>query len=361
MEVSQDKDSETLGPLATDSFNVTIENDGNGFENYTLEYIRQLDHLFISAVVDAVEVATGGSATVEVFYSTMDTDVGGQFLVFDLRVRSSDDPTTVGSVSFNVTVAMVFHMTGEVTSSPEDLTVISGNPLMIEIQVTSQANYPTSLEVHLVPGQDLFETPPPLLGDIAPGSTEMYSVILMAKQDLLYGRYEMVLNIQEAAYHYTISLTAEVMVLRVDSSSLRVDDADATMLRPGVNWNADLLLRNDGNHVETYIINASFTPDWLLVDISDEEVTLGPYSETHVEVTVWLLDDEFDAPTNIMLVVNANPANQTDGVPKVVLDIALDVPPPETSITWWMVAGLIALTVVVLVLLVFFRQGRLRS
>jgi uncharacterized membrane protein len=361
MEVSQDKESGTMGPLATDSFNVTIMNGGNGFENYTLEYIRQLDHLFVSAVVDTVEVAPGGSATVEVFFSTLDTDVGGRSLVFDLRARSRDDPTTVGSLSFNVTVARVFHMTGEVTSSPEDLVVVSSNPLMIEFQVTSHGNYATSLEVHLAPGQDLFDLPPPLLGDISPGSTEMFSVILMAKQDLLYGRYEIVLAIQEAVYHFTISLTAEVEVTRVDSSSLRVKDADASMLGPGVSWNAELVLRNDGNHVETYIINASFAPDWLLVEFSDEEVTLGPYSETRVEVTVWLLEDEFDAPPNIMLVVNANPANQTDGVSKVVLDIVLDVPPPGTSISWWMVAGLMALTVVVLVLLVFLRQGRLRS
>jgi hypothetical protein len=62
-----------------------------------------------------------------------------------------------------------------------------------------------------------------------------------------------------------------------------------------------------------------------------------------------------------MLVVNAIPANQTDGDPKVVLDIALDVHEPGSSISWWMVVGLLALTVVVLVMLVFLRQGRFRS
>ena len=71
--------------------------------------------------------------------------------------------------------------------------------------------------------------------------------------------------------------------------------------------------------------------------------------------------DEFDAPEMVMLVVNANPANHTDGAPKVVLDIALDVPPAEETVSWVLIAGLLAATVVVLVLLLYMRQKGLKS
>jgi hypothetical protein len=151
-----------------------------------------------------------------------------------------------------------------------------------------------------------------------------------------------------------------VEVLRVDSSSLRVRDADATILRPGVEWHAQLMLANDGNHAENYSLNTSFVPKWLRVELSQEQVTLEPGEETWVEVTVRLREEGFDAPNTVMVVVNANPANVTTGGPKAVLDIALDVPPEEGA-PWSLVAFLLAAIVVVLAVLVYIRSERLRS
>ena len=362
LSVSLDREKGTLGPLATDSFNITIENGGNGYESYALEYPRQLDHLFISAVNDTVLVAPGSSTVVEVFFSSLDTDVGGQSFGFSVKVRSNDNATILETLSFNVTVARVFSITGVVDVPVEGLSVLPNTPLVIDLVMTSHSNYPLELETYMASGLDQFEPPAAILGPIGPGTTETFSVVLVAKSMLLMGSYDIVMTVHEAVnIHNTTSMVVQVEVERVDDSSLKVDDADASVLSPGVNWGALLLLKNDGNHPETYTLNTSYEPKWLLVELSDEVLTLDPYSEVLVNVTVRLLDDEFDAPEMMMLVVNANPANHTDGAPKVVLDIALDVPPAEETVSWVLIAGLLAATVVVLVLLVYMRQKGLRS
>lgn len=362
LRVTQDREQDMLGPLATGSFNITIENAGNGHEVYDLEYTSQLDHLFISAVNDTVEVAPGCATTVEVFFSTMDTDVGGQSLGFEVRVRSRDDPATLASVPFNVRVARVFGLSGEVQAPTSGLEVLPGSPLVVTISVTSGSNYPMVLEVVLVEGTALFAPPQAALGEIAPGVTEEYHVILVPKSDLLMGVYAILFSVHEPIdFHNYTSLGAEVEVVRVDASSLRVEEVDEAVLRQGASWHARLLLENDGNHPETYTINTSFVPKWLRVELSTEEVTLAPYSYTMVEVTVRLSDDEFEAPETVMLVLNANPANVTDGSPSVVLDIALDVPPPDGGVPWWLVTILLVATVAALLSLILVRSGRLRS
>jgi len=360
--VTQDRERDVLGPLATDSYNLTVENTGNGNEVYDLEYTSQLDHLFISAVNDSVEIAPGCATTVEVFYSTMDTDVGGQSFEFEVRVRSRDDPTTLAVVSFSVTVARVFGLSGEVQDPGTGLEVMPGTPLVVTLSLTGLSNYPMELEVELIEGTTLFDPPQPGLGPIAPGATEEYHVILVPRAGVLMGEYDILFSVHEAIdVHNATSLGAAVEVVRWDASILRVEDADETVLRPGVKWYAQLMLENDGNHPETYTINTSFVPKWLRVELSTEEVTLAPYSDTLVGVTVWLRKDEFQAPETVMLVVNANPANGTSGSPSVVLDVALDVPSPDDGAPWWLVVTLLVATVVALVALLLIRSGRLRS
>ncbi len=360
LEVGQDREKATLGPLATDSFNVTIGNTGNGYEVYDLSYIRQLDHLFISAVNDTVSVAPGCSTTVEVFYSTMDTDVGGQSFEFHLQVRSLDSPVTQAKVSFNVTVERVFSISAEV-EAPEGLETLPSALLVITLKVVNGGNYPVDLEVDLVLGEQQFEGPVPTMGTVAPATTEEFLVSLLARSDVLMGTYTITLRVREALdVHNKTSVEADVDVLRVDASSLRVEDADATVLRPGTNWSARLLLVNDGNHVETYTLNTSFVPGWLKVEISNGVVTLGPHSSTTVDVTVRLKKDGFDAPDTVMVVVNADPTNGTDGSPKAVLDIPLEVPPDEDA-PWGLIAVLLAATVAVLAVLTYIRSRRLRS
>jgi hypothetical protein len=160
--------------------------------------------------------------------------------------------------------------------------------------------------------------------------------------------------------HNNTAVEVQVKVLRLDASSLTVEDADATVLRPGVSWGAKLLLENDGNHNETYTLNTSFVPKWLKVVVSEGTVTVGPHSSVTIDVTVRLKKEGFDAPEVVMVVVNANPANLTDGSPKAVLDIALDVPPEEDA-PWGLVVVLLAATVVVLAVLAYVRSERLRS
>jgi uncharacterized membrane protein len=360
--VVQDRETETLGPQATSSFNVTIDNTGNGHENYTLEYIRQLDHLFISAVNDTVEVAPGGFAVVEVFFSTMDTDVGGHAFSFDLNVRSVDDPTTVANVSFEVTVARVFAIELEIVEPNSGLETIPLSPLPVDLSVTSHANYPLVLEVFLQTGMDLLYPPAAALGEIAPGATESYSVAMITRPDAIMGTYPLVLSVSEAQNVQNASLaSASVECLRVDASSLRVEEANDTVLKPGGSWNAQLLLENEGNHPETYTINTSFTPKWLRVELSHEEVTLEPYSQVIVDVTVALKGERTDGRDTLMLVVNANPANQTDGVPQAVLDIAVEVPDEDGPVSWMTVVVLLVATAAVLGVLIYMRSKRFKS
>jgi uncharacterized membrane protein len=362
LDVSQDRDEATLGPSATDSFNVTIFNIGNGHENYTLEYIRQLDHLFISAVNDTVDVAPGGLVIVEVFFSTLDTNVGGQTFTFDLRVRSDDDATIVRNVSLNVTVARVFDLSAEIVSPSSGLDVLPNTPLLVPLSVTSNSNYPVTLEVNMVTGLDLFLPPVAVLGDVEPGATEEFNVVLVTRPEPTMGTYQIELLVREALdIHNATTVNAEVEVLRLDDSYLRVDDADATVLKPGVIWHAELLLINDGNHPETYILNSSFVPKWLRVELSKDVLTLEPYSRVLVTVNVSLKNADVDGLDTVMLVINAIPANQTNGAPKVVLDIALDVPSEEGSVTWGIVALLLIATVVVLAVLLYIRSDRFRS
>jgi uncharacterized membrane protein len=360
LEVGQDREKGTLGPLATDSFNVTIGNTGNGYEVYDLSYIRQLDHLFISAVNDTVSVAPGCSTSVEVFYSTMDTEVGGQSFEFQVQVRSRDSPVTRASVSFNVTVDRVFSLSAEV-EAPDGLEVLPSGLLVIPLKVTNGANYPVDLEVGLISGSELLVDPPPTLGTVPAGTSDEFWVSTTAKPGVLMGTYTIALRVREALnIHNSTVVMVEFTVLRVDASSLKVEDADATVLRPGKSWSAQILLENDGNHEESYDLNTSFVPKWLRVEISEATLTLEPYSSATIDVTVELKREGFDAPEQVMVVVNANPVNRTDGSPQAVLDIALDVPPKEDA-PWGMVAVLLAATVVVLAVLAYVRSERLRS
>ncbi len=362
MVLSQDKVEGTLGPLGTDSFNVTISNGGNGYENYTLEYIRQTDHLFVSAVMDRVEVAPGCATTVEVFYSTMDTDVGGQSFGFDLRVRSDDNASVVDVLSFQVRVRRTFGLTAEVQGPLEELAVLPGYALAMGVAVTSNSNYPMDLEVVMSSGLDAFFEPISSLGTIGPGEAQVFTVVLLARQEVPMGDVAVELAVHEAnaSANFTV-VSAQVEIMRVDASSLRVDTMNETDLAPGANWRARLLLVNDGNHPETYTLNTSFVPGWLMVGLSQVTVDLPAYSEAYVEVTLWLTEDDFDAPGSVMLVVNANPANVTDGAPKVVLDVPVDVESSGDELSlWFVVVPLLALVVAVVVLMLV-RQRRLTS
>jgi len=362
MGLSQDKVDGTLGPLATDSFNLTIANGGNGYENYTVDYIRQLDHLFISAVVDYVEIAPGCSTTVEVFFSTMDTNVGGQSFEFNVHVRSVDNASILADLSFNVTVALSFGLSGQVQVPGSGLSVLPNSPLVVPLTITSHSNYPMDLEVYLVNGLDVFIEPPAALGSIGPGDTEDFNVILVTRPDVLMGVSTFVLTVREDINMlHNIPISAQVEVLRVDDSSLKVEDANASSLSPGVPWRAKLLLVNDGNHPETYTLNTSFVPKWMMVELSEQSMDLPAFSEAYVEVTAWLLEDDFDGPATVMLVVNAHPANVTDGAPKVVLDVPVDVKATGGDLSLWFVVVPLLAVMVVAVTLLLVRQRRLRS
>jgi hypothetical protein len=218
------------------------------------------------------------------------------------------------------------------------------------------------LEVVMSSGLDAFFEPISSLGAIGPGDTEEFTMVLLARQEVPMGAVAVELAVHEtnASGNHT-SVSAQVLIMRVDASSLRVDATNDTDLAPGVNWRAMLRLVNDGNHPETYTLNTSYVPSWLMVELSQVTVRLPAYSEALVEVTLWLTDDDFDAPDSVLLVVNANPANATDGAPKVVLDVPVDVESSGEELSvWFVVVPLMALVVVVVVLLQV-RQRRLTS
>jgi uncharacterized membrane protein len=351
LRVYQDKETGTVGPLHTDSYNVTIENEGNGWENYTLEYLRQSDHLLVSAVNDTVEVGPGDSATVEVFYSTLGSNVGGQTLAVALTVRSSDNSSVMIPTVFQVTVIRVFGLTGIIDEPAGGFLALPGAPMPVTVAVTNEANYAMDIEIQLLGDEEMFVPDLMHTSSLSPGSTEDVDLFLWAKEQIVMGMYDLSFSISEVnSTQNMTTINASVRVQRTDSSSLSINSTNETALTPGENWKAKLLLRNEGNHPETFLLEVTLVPKWLLVELGPDEVTVPAYGEVLVPVEAWLLEDDFDAPKSIMVVVTATPANQTGAEHTVVLDVPLDVPGQDEPPPWWFYAlvGLTLLAVVAL-------------
>ena len=356
--VDQDKQGGTLQPQGTDSFNITIQNDGNGFENYTLDYIRQTEHLLVNAVHDVVEVGPGCSTVVEVFYSTLGTNVGGRTFVLEFQVRSEDDPTNVTTVSFDVTVQRVFGLTASFVD--EDLEGLPGQTLDPYLIISNDGNYQLSLEVIVQGPEELIEAGTVLEETVDGGDSGTHLIVLHLKAQVPMGVYTLSILVQEISSPGNSTVTeVPIDILRTDDPSISLNASDDDPLSPGSHWVAYLLLRNDGNHPETFTLNVTGVPKWMVVQLASSEVTLPAYGDILVTINVSLKGEGMDAPDSIMLVVTATPTNRSGVAPKAVLDVPLDVPEvPEEGLPWWpyLALALVLVAVVVVGLMVWMRR-----
>ncbi|MCK4970294.1 MAG: hypothetical protein KAS77_07200, partial [Thermoplasmata archaeon] len=304
VQVDQDKQGGTLPPQGTDSFNITIQNDGNGFENYTLDYIRQTEHMLVNAVHDIVEVGPGCSTVVEVFYSTLGTNVGGRTFALEFQVRSEDDPANVTTVSFDVTVLRVFGLSSSFVD--EDLEGLPGQTLDPYLIISNDGNYQLDLEVIVEGPEELIEAGTVLEETVAGGDSGTHLIVLHLKAQAPMGHYTLSILVQESDSpgNFTTT-TVPIGILRTDDPSISLNASDDGPLSPGGYWVAYLLLKNDGNHPETFMLNVTGAPGWMVVQLASSEVALPAYGDLLVTINVSLKGEGMDAPDSVMLVVTA--------------------------------------------------------
>jgi uncharacterized membrane protein len=358
VQIDQDKQGGTLPPQGTDSFNITIQNDGNGFENYTLDYIRQTEHMLVNAVHDIVEVGPSCSTVVEVFYSTLGTNVGGRTFALEFQVRSEDDPANVTVVSFDVTVQRVFGLSSSFVD--EDLEGLPGQTLDPYLIISNDGNYQLDLEVIVQGPEELIETGTVLEETVAGGDSGTHLIVLHLKTQAPMGVYALSILVQESGSpgNFTTT-TVPIEILRTDDPSISLNASDDGPLSPGEYWEAYLLLKNGGNHPETFMLNVTGAPEWMVVHLASSEVALPAYGDLLVTINVSLKGEGMDAPDSVMLVVTATPMNQSGASPKAVLDVPLDVPEvPEEGLPWWpyLALALVLVAVVVVGLMAWMRR-----
>jgi uncharacterized membrane protein len=357
-QVDQDKQGGTLPPQGTDSFNISIQNDGNGFENYTLDYISQTEHMLVNAVHDVVEVGPGCSTVVEVFYSAIGTNVGGRTFVLDFHVRSEDDPVNVTTISFDVTVQRVFGLSASFVN--EDLEGLPGQTIDPYIIISNEGNYLLGLEVIVLGPEELVEEGTVLEETVGGGDTGTHLIVLHLKAQIPMGRYMLSILVQEIdSPGNSTGTDVPIEILRTDDPSISLDGSDENTLSPGDHWEASLLLVNDGNHPETFMLNVTGAPKWMVVQLASSEVALPAYGDLLIIINVSLKGEGMDAPDSVMLVVTATPTNLSGVPPQAIVDVPLDVPEVQDGgIPWWPYLALVLVLVAVVVvgLLVWMRR-----
>jgi len=358
IQVDQDKQGGTLPPQGTDSFNITIMNDGNGFENYTLDYIKQTEHMLVNAVNDIVEVGPGCSTVVEVFYSTLGTNVGGRTFVHEFHVRSEDDPANVTTASFDVTVQRLFGLSASFVD--EDLEGLPGQTLDPYLIISNDGNYQLVLEVIVLGPEELIETGTVLEETVGGGDTGTHIIVLHLRAQISMGQYTLSILVREIGSPGNSTGTeVPIGILRTDDPSISMNGSDEGPLSPGSHWEAYVLLANDGNHPETFLLNVTGAPDWMVIQLASSEVALPAYGDLLVTINVSLKGEGMDAPDSVMLVLTATPTNQSGMPPKAVLDVPLDVPDVgEEGIPWWpyLALALMLVASVVVGLLAWMRR-----
>ena len=378
MHVSQDMDHGNVGSLGTVSFNITIENAGNGYENYTIDYIRQTADLLVSAVNDTVEVAPGCSTQVEVFLSSLGTGVGGRTLEHGFTIRSVDNSSVMGTLSYSVSIAKVFGLRAVVVVPTGGFEALPGQAFDVTLAVYSEANYAVPMAIHVTGDEDAFEPALLQLETIKAGGAETYDLILTLKRQVLLGEYEMWFSVHEVnSTENATTAMYPVKVLRVDDSSLSIVNVSEEVLMPDGTWRATLLIRNMGNHMEIYSLNASGVPEWIIVTFEGEVfhsaydfrrggdqgsahlIRVPAHGEIEFQVLFSMLPTVEKAPKELLMVVTATPLNVTDDPPSVVLDITTDIPESDDGMTfawWYLVLALVLIAIVIVALQVVSRR-----
>jgi uncharacterized membrane protein len=358
LNVSKDKSSILVSHLGTESFNITIENSGNGMETYTIDYVPQTEDLLVSAVNDSIELAPGCSTLVEVFVSGLGTPVGGQTFLHRFTIRSNDDPATVESVQLIVNIEKVSGLSAHVKEGT--YSVHPGGTMYVTLSVTNEGNHNMSVEAWLSGPAALFNLRQLLTVEVVPGMAHEYPFFLAVHPEVTMGEYTMVINVsQMEGVDPFVTVEVPVTVERVDAHSFSYNSSTNGSLSPGGIWNATLVLYNNGNHLETYVLNVSGAPKWMSALLSSDEIVLPAYGESSIELTVTLIGDDMEAPESIILAITATPANATGAVPTVVLDVPLDIEVREGPGSTWLMWVTMALVILVLIVtLALFRKRR---
>jgi hypothetical protein len=374
MVLSQDMDHGSVGAIGTVSFNITVANTGNGYENYTIDYVRQTDHLLVSAVNDTVEVAPGCSTQVEVFVSSLGTGVGGRTLRHSFTVRSLDNASVVGRLSYDVTIAKVFGMRALVVVPTGGFQVLPGQAFDVTLAVYSEANYAVPIAISVTGDDEAFEPTLLRVETIKAGGAETYDLILTMERWVPMGEYEMRFSVHEVNSTENGTQTMwPVTVLRVDDSSLSVINGSEDPLVPSGTWSGWVSLQNDGNHNETFNISVSGliaaievtirTPDGSQIPLGSQSalVTVPAYGSGIIGIWLTMRPGTEKAPEQLLMVVTATPLNETDEPPSVVLDVLTHIPEGDDGATlhwWYLVLALVVVAVVVVALQVLSRMRR---
>ncbi len=357
-------------PNGTVSFNITVHNQGNGWENYTLEYVRQTDHLLVSAVDDTLALAPGCATTVEVFVSSLTTPVGDWDFQLSFTVRSVDDRTVYDVVAYRVKVARSFRAEAKLDAVLRP--VLPGATLGVNLTVIYKGNYCTTLVLELLGPSELFGLGPPVgalsVDDVAPGAAVRHALSLPVLSDVRPGEYMVELWAhEEGSPGNGTRLDASVLVLPLHDLSLRVVDADLATLVVGVVWHANLSLANHGNVVEHLVLEV-MGEGLLNVELDPVVVDLAP-GFVFVRVTVYIngTAEGYEDGVYMIQVVAWDMEDGVTAAAQVRLNITVDLEEAgdgdgDGGRDGWMspwVLGLLVLIVVVAVAaLLLLRRGR---
>ena len=352
-------------PNSSVAFNLTIYNNGNGFENYTIAYVRQTADLLVSAVNDTIEVGPGCSTRVEVFVSSLGTPVGGREFQLKFTIKSVDEPTTYDAVVYRVRVARAYSLAAHLSGGAYQLE--PGDVLAMDLGVTYGGNYCTTVVVALVGPPDLFGSDAPVgvlfSSAVAPGASASWPLELQVVPDALMGNYTAVLMAYESGSTTNVTrLEWAVEVLPVHNITIRMIGTSTGPLLEGGSWVADLMLRNRGDHPERVHLDLLGLPAWMNATLSVTDVTVPAYGAVHLNVTV-LLDYGVRGARDgtYALVVRATPGNVTGTLPSAEAPLQVDVPEgPGTHTHVWTYLALAVLSIVAVAAVAAVRTRRRR-
>jgi uncharacterized membrane protein len=360
LRVTLDSDGLSLKPLENGWFNLTVHNDGNVYENFTLEYERQTEHLLVTAVNDTFEVAPGENSSTEVYISSLGSTGGGKTLQLSFTIRSLDDPSTFDTIGFEVTLSRVFLLTSAIANDVEP--VEPGEPVELNLSLAYDGNYLTTIAVELLGAVELFGDGPPigllLDEEVSNGFSSTYPLHLPT-QEVVTGTYMAMLRVYElGSPSNETHINVSVEVLSVHGLRLLKTSNTTGPLEEGATWTAELLLTNVGNHPEPVWLNVSGIPDWMGVELSVVEVVLGPFAGAVVVVNVTITGGPDAEVKLVSIVVTAASGNLTAAPPSVILDVPVEVQEEEELGELWLVYVTFALLLAVLLVIVWVLRNR---
>ncbi len=361
LRVTLDSEGLTLKPLEHGWFNLTVHNDGNGYENFTLEYEHQTQHLLVTAVNDTLEVAPGGNASTEVYVSSLGSTGGGSAFHLSFTVRSLDDPSTFDTVGFEVVLSRVFLLTSAIASDVEPIE--PGDPVELDLALSFNGNYCTTIAVELLGAIELFGDGPPigllLEEGVGNGFCSTYPLRLPT-QEVVTGTYMAMLRVYEVGGHPSNETHVNVSLEVLPVHGLRLLKTSNTTgpLEEGATWTAELLVTNAGNHPEPVWLNVSGVPGWMGVELSVEEVVLGPFAGTAVVVNVTITGETDAGSKLVSIVVTAASGNLTAAPPSVILDVPVEIQEGEEAGELWLAFVTFALLLVILAVIFWVLRNR---